>query len=512
MAINNITQTISTLPPAGRRGVDVQTQFVIKQEDFQDHLQGTTVDELNTLKDQLNSRIGEINSTTTTMNGYADTASAGASTATTKAGEASTSAGEALAYRNQAETFKNNASASATKASQWADNNYNVEVETGKYSAKHWTTVAQNTVNNKIDKVTSTDNAIVRFDGATGQVQNSAITIDDGGNIGTGAQSFNGFGGSGFKNYLYNPKFDVAQRGTVFDNNTTTGKQYTLDRWSTYFYNSNNTRFVTTTTGEVSNNAIKFGRLDNKTDTFPSYLIQELEIKDSVPLRGKPITLSFWAKKGSGLSSPLFVYLRTGVIGDESWTANYTGQADAIYQPQLTTTLTKYTFTTTIGTNIKQIGLIFKIDGHSASATVNDWVWIEKVQLEEGSVATPFENRPYGLELSLCQRYYEKVDSNRCNIPVYGTGTGFIGSVKYKVPKRTVPTISLGTASHWRTIVIYIGAALSTFNVQEVTAYGFEIEGTSSAGNIPAGYAGILQVGDGYQDNGTDGIFVSAEL
>ena len=29
------------------------------------------------------------------------------------------------------------------------------------------------------------------------------------------------------------------------------------------------------------------------------------------------------------------------------------------------------------------------------------------VQLEEGSVATPFEQRPYGLELSLCQRYYE---------------------------------------------------------------------------------------------------------
>lgn len=186
MPINNITQTISILPPAGKRGVDVQTVFVIKQEDFQDHLQGTTVDELNTFKDQLNSRIGEINSTTTTMNGYANTASAGASTATTKAGEASTSAGEALAYKNQAETFKNNASTSATKASQWADNTYNVEVETGRYSAKHWSIVAQNTVSNKIDKVVSTDNAIVRFNGTTGDVQNSGVIIDDSGNIGIG--------------------------------------------------------------------------------------------------------------------------------------------------------------------------------------------------------------------------------------------------------------------------------------------------------------------------------------
>lgn len=184
MPINNITQTISTLPPAGSRGVDVQTQFVIKQEDFQDHLQGITVTELNTLKDQLNSRIGEINSTATTMNGYANTASAGASTATTKAGEASTSAGEALSYKNQAETFKNNASASATKASQWAENNYNAAVEVGKYSAKHWATVAQNATANKIDKVTSTDNAIVRFDGTTGAVQNSGVIIDDNGNMG----------------------------------------------------------------------------------------------------------------------------------------------------------------------------------------------------------------------------------------------------------------------------------------------------------------------------------------
>ena len=143
MPIGNITQTMSTISPPPHRGVDVQTVFVNKQEDFQDHLADITIDELNTLKDQLNTRIGEINSTTTIMNGYADIASAGASTATTKAGEASTSAGEALTSRNQASTFATNSSNSATKASQWADNNYNVEVEAGKYSAKHWATVAQ---------------------------------------------------------------------------------------------------------------------------------------------------------------------------------------------------------------------------------------------------------------------------------------------------------------------------------------------------------------------------------
>ena len=186
MPINNITQTISTIPEAGRRGIDVQTQFVIKQEDFQDHLQGTTVTELNTLKDQLNTRISEINSTTTTMNGYADTASAGASTATTKAGEASISASGALTSRNQAETFKNNASVSATKASQWADNNYNVEVETGRYSAKHWATEANNVISStnllRADKYLAAQavaNMVYNGSGKLSKVQyNNATDVD----------------------------------------------------------------------------------------------------------------------------------------------------------------------------------------------------------------------------------------------------------------------------------------------------------------------------------------------
>jgi hypothetical protein len=32
--------------------------------------------------------------------------------------------------------------------------------------------------------------------------------------------------------------------------------------------------------------------------------------------------------------------------------------------------------------------------------------YITGVQLEEGTVPTPFEHRPYGVELALCQRYY----------------------------------------------------------------------------------------------------------
>ena len=66
---------------------------------------------------------------------------------------------------------------------------------------------------------------------------------------------------------------------------------------------------------------------------------------------------------------------------------------------------------------------------------------IAQVQLEEGSVATPFEQRPYGLELSLCQRYYEVVPlSGATNKPNWFWNY-------YKVVKRVVPTLTLQGSS-----------------------------------------------------------------
>ena len=45
------------------------------------------------------------------------------------------------------------------------------------------------TMSQVIPRVTSTDNAIVRFDGTTGAVQNSGVIIDDNGNVGIGTSS-----------------------------------------------------------------------------------------------------------------------------------------------------------------------------------------------------------------------------------------------------------------------------------------------------------------------------------
>jgi hypothetical protein len=65
-----------------------------------------------------------------------------------------------------------------------------------------------------------------------------------------------------------------------------------------------------------------------------------------------------------------------------------------------------------------------------ASATNNYWQ-ITGVQLEVGSVATPFEHRSYGEELALCERYYQlgEVQSN---------GSAFGGESRGSSWERTV--------------------------------------------------------------------------
>jgi hypothetical protein len=66
--------------------------------------------------------------------------------------------------------------------------------------------------------------------------------------------------------------------------------------------------------------------------------------------------------------------------------------------------------------------------------------YITGVQLEKGSTATSFDYRPYGTELSLCQRYYE-VGLNF--VQAYGNNTyGVFSASPFKVTKRTTPTVT----------------------------------------------------------------------
>jgi hypothetical protein len=62
---------------------------------------------------------------------------------------------------------------------------------------------------------------------------------------------------------------------------------------------------------------------------------------------------------------------------------------------------------------------------------------ITGVQLEKGTVATPFERRPFGTELSLCQRYYFKIQSEGTNTYM---GTGFATTTTSAYMMTSFPT------------------------------------------------------------------------
>ena len=145
--------------------------------------------------------------------------------------------------------------------------------------------------------------------------------------------------------------------------------------------------------------------------------------------------------------------------------------------------------------NGRGISLAFVVAGATA-ATPNAWgttgtsatgqinlcltngatFYITGVQLEEGSVATPFEHRQYGQELALCQRYFEVAYATSSNYAFLsssylGTNNNWY-SYYYKVPKRAVATFNLtnGTWNGSPTIYAHIDQTMfyggSTFLLQ----------------------------------------------
>jgi hypothetical protein len=89
----------------------------------------------------------------------------------------------------------------------------------------------------------------------------------------------------------------------------------------------------------------------------------------------------------------------------------------------------------------------------TSSATANQSITVEfttgtvgKVQLEPGTTASTFERRLYGMELALCQRYYEK---GNVALRTNGTGSGGNGTfISFAEPKRTTPTIVYSSTTY----------------------------------------------------------------
>ena len=81
--------------------------------------------------------------------------------------------------------------------------------------------------------------------------------------------------------------------------------------------------------------------------------------------------------------------------------------------------------------------------------TVGNILYLTGVQLEVGSVATPFEHRSYGEELALCQRYLCAVEPYSWVVQGDGSNTGvIIGLYKFPVTMRATPSCNSFTLGH----------------------------------------------------------------
>jgi hypothetical protein len=137
--------------------------------------------------------------------------------------------------------------------------------------------------------------------------------------------------------------------------------------------------------------------------------VQQIESENCRDLSGQNVTLSFWARKGSGLSGTLVAGLYTGTGTDENIfsSGTFTGETSVIVESfaGVTTSFDKYTVTGTMPNNINEARVTFSFNP-TGTAGSTDWFEIIDVQLEKGDYSTEFERRNYTEELSMCERYY----------------------------------------------------------------------------------------------------------
>ena len=249
------------------------------------------------------------------------------------------------------------------------------------------------------------------------------------------------------KNGVINGGFDVWQRGTSIACSTTA---YTADRWQGYRGVAGAT--VSRQTSSLTLDSIQYcarvQRDSGNTSTSTIWFSQAIETVNSYPFAGKAIAFSFYARAGanySAASSALNVRLRWGTGTDQNPLSSWTGGGFTVSSTAtLTTSWQRFTFTGTVDATATELATYVGFDG-VGTAGANDYFEITGIQLEIGSVATPFSRAggSIGGELALCQRYYFR---NTGALVYQGSG-GIAGSttnsyqqIKHPVTMRVAPT------------------------------------------------------------------------
>jgi hypothetical protein len=290
--------------------------------------------------------------------------------------------------------------------------------------------------------------------------------------------SVNGGPIAGSRNRIINGDMRIDQRNAGASVTPANGA-YTLDRWqaivsvTSKFSVQQNAGAVTPPAGftnylgATSLSAYSVGA----TETFAlAQLIEGLNVSDLAwgTANAQPVTISFWVR--SSLTGTFGGALRNSAV-DRSYPFSYTISAANTWEQKTITVAgdTSGTWLTTSGVGVQ---VIFGLgSGSTRSGTAGAWAatnytnatgatsvvgtngatfYITGVQLEPGTVATPFERRSYGQELSLCQRYYINGGTITQYAPGYSVNArGAGGWIAFPTTMRDdTPTVTLSSITY----------------------------------------------------------------
>ena len=263
----------------------------------------------------------------------------------------------------------------------------------------------------------------------------------------------------GRRNLIINGAMQVWQRGTSF---ASASSGTNADMWRCEPRNGT-TMAVDRTTDVPANTNFAFSWKCSATNSTDDgfHLRTGIELDEQGNYQkfseGTKLILSFWAKKTSaGTQTTLnpVLFLASGINGS-SFTQTATRTES---NGTLTNDWQRFVFHYTCPTWAAENGslgdlrcLVLRLLMGSDN-TPQD-LYLTGMQLEYGTVATPFEYRSYGEELALCQRYYWQTQSALGGTFAYDSiGQGFIRTlsisaspvtiqVPYPVPMRSAPSV-----------------------------------------------------------------------
>ena len=262
------------------------------------------------------------------------------------------------------------------------------------------------------------------------------------------------------RNVLHNGGFNIWQRlvSSSIQASSNTATQV-ADRWICYSTALTNVTPITATSafhyvGASVAPSVGVG--------ITSYMAQRIEAANSWHLAGQTVTLSGTFTSNAGNVSASLYYWNGSA--DDGWSTFAPGTpagATLISTNSITANGTQRLTTFTIPSGAVY-GLQLVISATNTDAAP---LTLKDVQLELGSVATPFERRPYGYELALCQRYYERITNATGATVAMFTANGSSTQVSFMLqflPKRSSST-TINFAGTWYSTGSGLAATANSF-------------------------------------------------